>query len=405
MKKALVAALLVACHGGETDTEAPIAYEPLDVYEQLPCAVAGAEGLAVHVQAGAEARYDDTFPVVIRVWPPHRAGFEEVIPTPPLLERGAALVRLLDPGESYEGHTSGGPVGESGLARVEAVRCALTWVNTSFPRPVGAVVLTGQSLGGDTVMHDAFDDGVSGVVLFEPPLVDQLVMDEPAPSDVIDPSFTPGTCTLDGCPFPGRAEKLAFEGRRLWVDLDGSGTVDAGEPVERFLPDPAGRAIGILSLDLLDEVLARSAAIFGGDPPREFPERPASEAYWAYRDATAPLRRASSDHLGRFILVATERDHLQKWHDHVRIAQAALVDAAWFRLNADAAYVVDAGAPDVGELPAFETVDDPDAAGALPEGNDDPYVLAAELELADRAWAGRWEPDLDAVVAPSSSPP
>lgn len=402
MRRALVLGL-AACSGAETDPPFRTPYETLDVYEQLPCAVAGPAGLSVHVQTPALARYDDAFPVVIRVWPPHRAGFEEVIPTPPLLDRGAALVRVLDPGEADEGHSSGGPVGESGLARVEAVRCAVEWVNTAFPRPVGAVVLTGQSLGGDTVLHAAFDDGVSGVVLFEPPLVDQLVMDEPAPTDVVDPSFAPGTCTLDGCPFPGRAEALAFDGRRLWVDLDGSGTIDAGEPIERFVPDPDERYLGFVSLDLLDEVLGRSAAIFGGDAPRDFPERPASEAYWMYRDASVPLRRASAEHAGRFLLVATERDHLQRWHDHVRIAQEALVDAAWFRLNPDATYVAEAGAPDVGELPAFETVDDPDAPGALPEGNDDPYVLAAELELADRAWSSRWEADLDAVLAPRSA--
>lgn len=392
---------LAGCHGGETDTARP-GFEPLDVYEQLPCAVTGDAGLSLHVQAGPRARYEDAFPVVIRVWPPHRGGFEEVIPTAPLLDLGGALVRVLDPGEAVDAHASGGPVGESGLARVEAVRCAIAWVNTAFPRPVGAVVLTGQSLGGNTVLHAAFDDGVAGAVLFEPPLVDQLVLDEPAPNDVIDPAFAPGTCTLDGCPFPGRADKLAFDGQRLWVDLDASGTIDPGEPVERFLPDPDRDALGFLSLDLLDEVLGRSAAIFGGDPPRAFPERPATEAYWAYRDATEPLRRAASEHEGRFVLVATERDHLQRWHDHVRLAQSSLVEAAWFRVNADAAYVAEAGAPDVGERPAFEVVADPDAPGALPEGNDDPYVLAAELELADRAWANRWEPDLEAVIAPIS---
>ena len=53
---------LAACHGGDSDTS--VDFEALDAYTQVPCAVAGAEGVAVRAQVGALARYGDAFPVV-----------------------------------------------------------------------------------------------------------------------------------------------------------------------------------------------------------------------------------------------------------------------------------------------------------------------------------------------------
>ncbi len=401
----LAFAAIVGCTGADTDSDTggtALVVGPVDDFPQVACDAAGDEGLALHVLAGAVPRYDDGYAVFVRVWPDHRPGFEEVLPSPPALERGAVVVTLLEPGTSMDGHASGGPVGESGTARVEAVNCALRYVRgDTFPVTAGPVVLTGVSFGAGTVMHAALEPLADGAVLFEAPLVDQLVTLEPTPQRTLDPSFVPGTCTLDGgCPFPGRGPALVWSGSDLFHDLNSDRVKDDGEPVLALMQDPTGGSLGLPSVELFDEVAANSATVFDAAVPARWPTRAATLAYWASRDATVPLQRVRDEGLGRWLFIATATDHVQVLHEHVRVMQEALPHAAWFRLDPDAAYLSLVGAPAGLEFPAFATVADPDAPGALPEAPDGLITLAAELELADRAHANDWSDDLDAVLAP-----
>ena len=394
--------LVLGCVGHETDpdTEAAVVLGPIDDTPQLACDAAGAEGLAVHVLAPATPRYEDGYAVFVRVWPDHRPGFEEVLPSAPALAQGAVVVTLLEPGTSMDGHASGGPVGESGAARVASIGCVLRYVRSGdFPVTVGPVVLTGISFGGGPVLHAAMEPLADAVVLFEAPLVDQLVTLEPTPQRIIDPSFTPGTCTLDaGCPFPGRGPALVWDGDDVFHDLDADRVRDDGEPVLALMQDPTGDSLGLPSLELFDEVAANAATVFPAGTPARWPSRTATQTYWAFRDATVPLQRVRDEGIGRWLFIATAEDHVQVLHEHVRVMQEALPHAAWFRLDPDAAYLSLVGAPAGLEFPAFSTVQDPDATGALPEAPDGLITLAAELEVADRAHADDWSDDLDAVL-------
>lgn len=393
----LIAAVLVACHAGADGD--PVAWDPTDLVTQAPCAAAGDQGLAVRVQIGAHPRHGDAVPALIRVWPDTRSGFDEAIASAPAVDRGAAVVRFLDPGDTADGHTSGTIGLDDAEAHAAAVRCVADFARSdAFPRPVSSVILTGVSQGGTAALFAAIDAPIDGTVLFEPPLVDQLVLNEPAPDGIVDPTFTPGTCTLAGCPFPGRAARLVWTGDGFVHDLDGNRVRDADEPFERLLPDPLG-GLGFPSSDLYADVTAHADTAFDGAIPSGWPDPSAVQAFWAYRDATEPLSTVRDGGGGAWILVATHVDHVQAFHEHVRIAQDALSYADFFRINADAAYVADVGGPAIDEVPAGVVIADPDAAGALPEGPDDPFVLAAELELADRAWSDRWDADLDAVIA------
>lgn len=365
--------LWLGCAGIDTETPA----EPIDSVMSVPCPVAGELGLAVRVQVPTQSRFGDEFPVVIRVPPASTSGFAETFPAADLLRQGVAVVRFLSPGEAAEGSLSGGIDDGKGANRLAALGCVATWVADSFPVPVGGVVVTGLSNGGTQVLA-AGRLPVDAIVLWESPLVDQLITNEPAPSGIIDPHFTPASCTLAACPFPGRAEKLRWNGEALWDDVDGDG-VAVDEPILRLLPNPNG-GLGFVSRELWDDVDANAATVFTGGTPNDWPTRAATDAFWAPRDATVALQTPPA----RVWYLSSAQDHVQTFHEPLRLAQLALGGIPFFRVNPDAAYLQALGASVDLEYPAGTLVADPEAAGALPELPDAIFVVAAELEAIDR---------------------
>ncbi len=379
--------LLLACrHAGDSEGETDPLSAPL-VREEVDCAVAGPQGLAVRVERPPAPRHEAGTPVFVRVNPPGRLGFDEVYPDQAAIEAGAAVIRFLDVGTSQDGQTSGGTFDGAGASRLEALRCVLAEARRLVPE-ASVVVVTGFSQGGNAVM--AAHDGADAVVVWEPPLVDQLVMVEPTAGGVADPTFVEGTCTLDGgCPFPGREDSLRWDESesKIFHDLDGDGVLGA-EPSYRGLKDEVGGTLGFVSVELWDAIAADEEAVFGGSAPANWPSRIELVQFWAPRDATAALRDLRDGAGGRFLLVATADDHVQAVHDHERILVEALSGADWWRVNPDSAY------SGTGEVPAGEA---PDWEG-LPEISDALLVLSAELEMADRFVHDVWDADLTAPL-------
>ena len=87
-------------------------------------------------------------------------------------------------------------------------------------------------------------------------LVDQLITNELSPG-VPDPLFVPGSCTLDdGCPVPGRAERLVALDRAVFQDVDGNGERTPEEPLYRGFSTPVDPGRRIYSRTLLEEIAA-----------------------------------------------------------------------------------------------------------------------------------------------------
>lgn len=371
---------LVACRDGD---DAP----PEPTIEHVACDVAGDEGLAVRIARPHAPRYGDVAPVVVRVSGIGADGFTDDFADGPAQALGVAVVRFLDPGATDGDVASGGTFDGYGDNRLAAIGCAVGRA-AELGDPV---LLTGLSIGGNAVL--LADVAVDGVVLWESPLTDQLVLIEPSPGDVVDPTFTPGSCTLDaGCPFPDRADDIRLAAGEPWRDFDDDGVIDADEPAYHLLPDGSGATFPSVALDADLRAGGRSL-------PDDWPDADALAAFWSPRDA-APALRAVRDGArdGRFLYVATADDHAQVFHEHVRLAQEGLGAASFFRLGPDAAYMDALGAPVDVEHDAGTLVADVYADGALPTASSPDLVLAAELELADRARDGDWRADLDAVL-------
>jgi hypothetical protein len=384
-----------------SDVTVPDDTDATELHAQVGCPeAAGDEGIAIWLRLPGQSRHPGAIPVIFEVGPYFYAGFDERPgPDGPVIARGAAVLRFLDPGTtSTDGAwTSGGVEDPGGPARLAAIRCVADWVRgPSFPAELGAFVVVGLSSGGNPVVLDVADGlPVDGTVLWESPLLDQLMMKEPGQRGedgaiaFVDPTFEAGTCTLaSGCPFPGRGPQLRVPPGAhptVFRDLDGDGVLGAGEPFYELNE-------GIPSLELWDEVAAQDPAIvFGGPIPGTWPSRPEVVAWWASRAATPGLVALKAQGGGNFLLIGTRDDHVQLFHEHERLALEALAGAHFVRLNPDAAYVAEVGGTLVEADPG------PDLSN-LPELPDAVLIQAAELELVDRVAAGVWDPDLDEVI-------
>ena len=342
------------------------------VVEQVACDGAGDEGLAVQITRPTTPRYGDVTPVFVDVGGAGETGFQ---PTADV-DQGAVDVQFLDAGTTDGTWASGGTFDEYGPNRLAAVACAVDRAREEGD----PVVLIGRSMGGDAALLADVD--VDATVLFESPLVDQLVLSEPSPGGLVDPTFVPGSCSLDGgCPFPGRSTDLRFD-QGLYRDLDGDGGRGAAEPAYQLAHGP-------------DRPYPSRALL--ADAGSVLPEAPSLadvDAFWATRDAGPALRDVRDGRRdGRFLFVSTATDHVQVFHEHLRLAEEGLSHASFFRVNPDSAY---SGASL--ETPAGEVIVDPEAEGALPELPDSAMILAASLEMADRAHDGNWTPDLSAPL-------
>ncbi len=359
----------------------------------VACAPTGDQGLAVRVwwPAGSSARHLSTTPVFVRVGGAGSVGWDIGHDPANAVGQGAAVVQLLRPGDTDGEGVSGG---EDGPAFASAVPNA------------GVVVLTGLSVGGNMALIATAQGGadVDGVVLWESPLVDQLVLEEPTVDGAVDPRFTPGSCTLaGGCPFPGRTDALRWSdgANRLYQDDDGDGFADPDETTWEGARVLRTDAAQFYSRELWAQ--ANESAFAIDTPPSWWPDAAALDAFWAGWDATSALTQIEAGSGLPFFYLARGVDHVQLVHDHVLIGQRALVNASFFRLNADSSYVGTLAGADVAEQDAGVVITDLDALDALPMVDVHAQVLGAELELADRLFLDVWEPDLSAPLLPLSA--
>lgn len=393
----IVALCLSACETEDSTT---------DVQNiQLTCEVADEQGLAVRLwfPSPENSRFESTAAVVLRVGGAGTVGFSQRVSPVTLVKQGVGVVEYLSPGTSDGEFSSGGVEGFYADSEVGAIECVLNYLQ-STDSPFGEealVVATGVSIGGNSLLNAVVVSGapVDGVVLWESPLVDQLILEEPSIGGALDPSYQAGLCSLEaGCPFDHWKTQLAFDpqgGGRLYRDDDGDGNLEMGEPLYDYRETEDQTPVYSREMTAVAEAL-----VFGGSPPDWWLTGDDLDKFWSSRDATGSLLSIRDNgSICPFIYLATGVDHLQLVHDHVILAQEGLAGADFFRLNPDASYVEEAGAKTTVELPAGEYLINPTALSMLPEIDTDAIVLAGELELIDRLYAGRWEADLDGVIA------
>lgn len=409
MRRAAPLVFLLGCTGGGEVDPGGVA----DV--QIPCATAEPEGLAVRLwwPAADSGRHLSQAPVLVRVGGAGSVGFDIGHDPSLAVEQGAAVVQFLRPGVSDDGRASGGIDDFGGASTSDSLACVVAYLDgevdpidgETFAAQVphaSVTIATGISVGGNLVLNAAHQGmPVDGVVLWESPLVDQLVLQEPTlAGGVLDPDFVPGSCTLDGgCPFPERGPRLRWSDLHdsLYQDLDTDGFLDDEEPAYTGLKELSTDVAMFYSRELAAE--AEHYAFAVDTPPTWWQTDAERDAFWSQWDSTEALVAIRDGSTTPFVYLARGVDHVQLVHDHVLVAQEGLIGADFFRLNADAAYIDTLGGGQVSEQPAGTTVTDLGALDALPMVDVPKHLLSGELELADRAWLGVWDPDLDGVLS------
>ncbi|HIA03137.1 MAG TPA: hypothetical protein EYN66_14730 [Myxococcales bacterium] len=370
---------------------------------QLECAVTGEQGLAVRAWVPSEAqnRFSHGTSVVLRVAGAGTSGFTQTFSPLDLTKQGVGVMQYLSPGTSSESFSSGGVEAFYADSEVEAISCVLEHLNDDAEPFVGvsAVVATGISIGGNSLLNAVVNGGapVDGVSLWESPLIDQLVLEEPSVGGSLDPDYKPGHCTLDdGCLFDHWEQVLAYDvdSSLLYRDDNLNGVLDLNEPLYEYRETNLGEPV-------YSKKMTRSAEqwVFGGQFPNGWLSGEEVDQFWIYRDAADALTSVRDEgSTVPYIYIATGVDHVQLVHDHVILAQEGLIGADFFRLNPDAAYREAIGEDGSLDLPAGDLLMGHEALSMLPEGRSGAMVLAGELELIDRVQTGAWDPDLDQVI-------
>mgnify|MGYP002632767809 CR=1 FL=1 len=242
-------------------------------------------------------------------------------------------------------------------------------------QPSGPVLLAALSNGGNLAVSTLADPAlelpvVSGLVLWETPIGPQLVLVEGDNAET-------GSCTMEEtlvCAFDGST--LAATVDATWLDHNGNGAVDEGEPTFR------GLAVGDSRLH--SPVLATQ---LGESPWTHTVET--SLAWFSWRDAG----RRASEAAARFpemavIVAGAEQDHVQTLPDspHVySLAQEFVAAGLWVRLNPDA------------DLTGLG-VDNPGGSGTgvlVPGAMSGGFLMTAAVkELILRIEGDHWDPQL-----------
>jgi hypothetical protein len=366
----------------------------------IPCDVAGDAGLAVRIWRPAEPRYGELAPIFVRTGGLGTVAYQIHLDQGPARAEGAVVVQHIPPGQAGQEASSGGVDDRFGQNWNDGLRCVLAYVDSAefaeqVPEGAGPRIGTGLSLSGGNLVNVLADDPslADGAVLWESPLVADVILSELSPGGVADPLFVVGSCSLDGgCPVPGRGEQLRWSQAddAPFEDRDDDGVVGDQEAAYRGMADPS---VG-------EKPLFHSPSLFSDAAdlakPEWWPAEADVEDFWSPRDASAALQDIRD--LGSsvaFIYVARSDDHVQVLHEHVRLGQEGLIGADFFRLNPDDAYA-DHGR----ENPAGVMVEGVDLSDKLPTRSWEDLVLGAELELADRVFFGTWDVDLDATLNP-----
>ena len=217
-----------------------------------------------------------------------------------------------------------------------AIECVVDYVRNE-PPDVGALsslIITGLSVGGNVVLNSVVSKNldVDGVVLWESPFVDELILLEVSPGMMIDPTFVEGGCTLDsGCLFDGRDTRLGFDSQtaQLFVDEDQDGILGTEEATYRREAAEEGYAY---SRELTD--LAQLLFFEENKPPLSWVSGAELDQFWLAKDATEALISIRDNGSALpFTYVAGQTDHVQLVQAHIHLAIEGLSGASHFLLN------------------------------------------------------------------------
>ncbi len=293
---------------------------------------------------------------------------------------------------------------------------------TLVPLSAMPPLLHGQSNGGNLALGMLADDDLSppplaGLSLFEVPAAAQFITVEvgsnSAPNDLYEPGSCSWddegdeglTCALDYQRLGWEDDAVSEDGHRgtAYFDMDQDGLYDPqiDNPVWGLRPaiDGIRKIVYSPSLALaLAEANLGPATVLGPEESSEF---------WALRDASRSARRAL-EHQPElpFLLMGTDQDHTLGLSDHAHITGLAAVlqgsGASWVRVNPDAVYQTlvagagvdwpenDANRPTWPGDESISMLPDETTTGVEQRA----YVTAGVVELLQRRWLDRWEPDL-----------
>ena len=418
---------------------------------RIPSAGAGDEGLAATVTFPPQPRYAEGAPVIVFVAGGVQAG--EARARPEYVSHGFVEIHFAFPGGGVGEERSGGTYDFRGPACVRAlvdvIRFATGAATDKQGRKItdlrpGLVVLTrncgivGSSHGGNAcglamAKFGAEFPALAWYASMESPYGEGAANVELGGRDSgLNPAYDPATGRLDlgklawsadltpglfrkSMPADTRTMKGAF-----FFDLNGDGRFDPENdfPANCFVGDAGKGARTWYSPRLLAEAEQRKLV---ADPrPAHLPTVAEAQEFWSWRDAAGHIAEAVKACPQVAVLVyANERDHVQADPAHTHILEQVegfrQAGVRFVRLNPDRCYLenLTAGGP-----PAARGLTFPDNPagrawdrGSIRQGVE-PAALplglsmqAAVAELADRTQAGKWDPNLDAVLFPSAPKP
>lgn len=419
------------------------------IFIRIPCAAAGAEGVAASVLIPRQARFTNGAPVVINVAGGVQPG--NARGRPEYVRHGFVEIHFAFPGGGQGGERSGGKYDFRGTncirALADVIRFATGRLADKRGRRIGDVVrgvtvltrnvgIVGSSHGGNAcgmalALHGAEFPDLAWYASMESPCGEGAANVELGGRDSgLNPAYDPKTGALDLSRLawsadisPGLMRKPMLVNTRelhgaFFFDLDGDGRFSEAKdfPVNSFVGDAGDGVKAWYSPRIIAE--AEKRRLIPGERPGHVPTLAQAQEFWRYRDA-APSLPAAVRHCTNLavIVYANERDHVQADPAHTHILEQVegfrKAGARFVRLNPGRAYV-ERVAP---SGPAFQRgaqfPDNPPgqtwtraniASGvepaAVPLGI---YMQAAVCELADRTQAGAWAGHLDAVLFPASN--
>jgi hypothetical protein len=327
---------------------------PTDVV--VPCLELASGAVDVRIWWPDPVRTGSPPALVYRVGGADSDGYEINFGTSDLLMNGVGVIQHL------------APINEDFWSADEqdAIACVVGYVR-GVPLEIGEVsnlIVTGLSLAGNTVLNSVIGRtlDVDGVVLWESPLVDELILLEAQPGMVLDPTLVEGGCTLDaGCLFDGRTARLGFDAvtGQLFVDADEDGKHDEEEAYYHREVADGGYAY---SRELTS--LAQSLFFEESTLPTGWISGAQLDEFWSAKDATEALISVRDNGSKvPFTYVTAQIDHVQLVQEHILLAIEGLSGSDHFLVN-------DATASDI------------DLA-TLPNESASTLVLSAELAMVD----------------------
>jgi hypothetical protein len=407
---------------------------------------AGSEGLAVRIRVPAAARYADGAPIAV-ILPGGVDGVGIDLSVAGLDTQGFIEIAFNFPGSGAAGSLSGGTYDYRGPDSVEAlrdvVRFALgqtadmsgtTLAELAFPVvPLqGNVGIAGLSNGGNISLTAAGLygddlDGLAWLVNWESPVGDGMpdgeagtIHEQERGNPLFNPAYNQdtGAWNLDWLRYDPDIvitnQNLAageFVEGGLYFDVNGNQRRDEGLDFTLFpfvLPDLDGTGAKVFySERVVDYAFAHS--LYPASRPVHLTGDEETREFWSWRNGEKwidAIVRANPEM--RFIVIASEQDHVQRALDHPHILIQYLgflrAQAVMARVNPDRSYVdlLVPGPPDsaVADNPAGILLDHQSIRNALePESISlAASVTASCCELADRTRMSNDGPQVSGIA-------